>query len=209
VAAQHSQCFAAWYSNIPGLITVSPYDAEDNKGLLKAAIRSGEVVMFLENENLYGEHFDISDEALSKDYVIPIGKAKIMREGKHVTIVGYSRNVKYSLQAAEELAKEGISCEVINLRTIKPLDRDTIVNSVKKTSRLVTVEDGFPQSGVGAEIAAIIHETEAFNFLDAPIERVSAIDVPMPYAKKLEDFVVPGPDTIAKAVRKTLRGVKL
>jgi pyruvate dehydrogenase E1 component beta subunit len=126
-----------------------------------------------------------------------------------VTIVGYSRNVKYSLQAAEELAKEGISCEVINLRTIKPLDRDTIVNSVKKTSRLVTVEDGFPQSGVGAEIAAIIHETEAFNFLDAPIERVSAIDVPMPYAKKLEDFVVPGPDTIAKAVRKTLRGVKL
>lgn len=139
VAAQHSQCFASWYSNIPGLITISPYDAEDNKGLLKAAIRSGEVVVFLENENLYGETFDISDEALSPDYVIPIGKAKIMREGKHATIVGYSRNVKYSLQAAEILAKEGISCEVINLRTIKPLDRDTIVKSVIKTSRLITV----------------------------------------------------------------------
>lgn len=132
-----------------------------------------------------------------------------MREGKHVTIVGYSRNVKYSLQAAEELAKEGISCEVINLRTIKPLDRDCIVKSVIKTGRLVTVEDGFPQSGVGAEIAAIIHETEAFNYLDAPIERVSAVDVPMPYAKLLEDAVVPGPPTIIKAVRKTLQGVRL
>lgn len=132
-----------------------------------------------------------------------------MREGKHVTIVGYSRNVKYSLQAAEELAKEGISCEVINLRTIKPLDRDCIVKSVIKTNRLVTVEDGFPQSGVGAEIAAIIHETEAFNYLDAPIERVSSVDVPMPYAKLLEDAVVPGPSSIIKAVRKTLQGVRL
>ena len=132
-----------------------------------------------------------------------------MREGKHVTIVGYSRNVKYSLQAAEELAKEGISAEVINLRTIKPLDRDTIVKSVIKTNRLVTVEDGFPQSGIGAEIAAIIHETEAFNYLDAPIERVSAVDVPMPYAKNLEEAVVPGPATIIKAVKKTLYGVKL
>lgn len=185
VAAQHSQCFAAWYSNIPGLITISPYDAEDNKGLLKAAIRSGEVVMFLENENLYGESFTVSDEALSKDYLIPIGKAKIMREGRHVSIVAYSRSVKYSLQAAEQLAKEGISCEVINLRTIKPMDRDAIVNSIRKTSRLVTVEDGFPQSGVGAEIAALIHETGTFDYLDAPIARVTSIDVPMPYAKKL------------------------
>lgn len=141
--------------------------------------------------------------------MIPIGKAKIMREGKHVTIVAYSRSVKYSLQAAEQLAKEGISCEVINLRTIKPLDRDAIVKSVIKTSRLVTVEDGFPQSGVGAEIGAIIHETEAFNYLDAPIERVTAIDIPMPYAKNLEDAVVPGPDSIIKAVKKALRGVKL
>ncbi len=132
-----------------------------------------------------------------------------MREGKHVTIVGYSRNVHFALQAAQELAKEGISCEVINLRTIKPLDRDCIVKSVIKTSRLVTVEDGFPQSGVGAEIAAIINETEAFNYLDAPIERVSAVDVPMPYAKKLEDAVVPGPASIIKAVKKTLQGVKL
>ena len=177
--------------------------------MLKAAIRSGEVVVFLENENLYGESFDISDAALDKDYIVPIGKAKVMREGKHVSIVAYSRNVKYSLQAAEELAKEGISCEVINLRTIKPLDRDAIVNSVKKTSRLVTVEDGFPQSGVGAEIAAIIHETDAFNYLDAPIERVTAMDVPMPYAKNLEENVVPGPASIIKAVKRSLRGVKL
>lgn len=140
---------------------------------------------------------------------MPIGKAKIMREGKHVTIVAYSRSVKYSLQAAEELAKEGISCEVVNLRTIKPLDRDTIVKSVIKTNRLVTVEDGFPQSGIGAEIAAIIHETEAFNYLDAPIERVTSVDVPMPYAKNLEEAVVPGPATIIKAVRKALQGVKL
>lgn len=186
VAAQHSQCFAAWYANIPGLITISPYDAEDNRGLLKAAIRSNEVVVFLENENLYGQKFEISEQALDKDFVIPIGKAKIMREGKHVTLVGYSRNVKYSLQAAEELAKEGISCEVINLRTIKPLDRETIINSVKKTNRLITVEDGFPTCGVGAEIAACIHETDAFFHLDAPIERVTAIDIPMPYAKNLE-----------------------
>lgn len=146
---------------------------------------------------------------MDKDFVIPIGKAKIMREGKHVTLVGYSRNVKYSLQAAEELAKEGISCEVINLRTIKPLDRETIINSVKKTSRLVTVEDGFPTCGIGAEIAACIHETDAFFHLDAPIERVTAIDIPMPYAKNLEEAVVPGPSTIVKAVRKVLQGVRL
>lgn len=131
-----------------------------------------------------------------------------MREGKHVTIVAYSRSVKYSLEAAEILEKEGISCEVINLRTIKPLDRDTIISSLEKTSRMVTVEDGFPQSGIGAEIAAIVNEC-GFDYLDAPIERVTSVDVPMPYAKKLEDAVVPHADSIVKAVKKTLVGVKL
>lgn len=132
-----------------------------------------------------------------------------MREGKHCTIVAYSRNVKYSLEAAQQLEKEGISCEVINLRSIRPLDRDTIVKSVIKTSRLVTVEDGFPMCGVGAEIVALVNETDAFNYLDAPVERVTAVDAPMPYAKILETAMVPGPESIAKAVKKTLRGVRL
>lgn len=136
--------------------------------------------------------------------MLPIGKAKVMKEGSDVTIVGYSRNVRYSLETAEILAKEGISCEVINLRTIKPLDRDTIVDSVKKTGRLVTVEDGFPQSGIGAEIIGVINETSAFDYLRGPVQRVTAIDIPMPYAKNLEDNVVPKADTITKAVRKTL-----
>lgn len=138
---------------------------------------------------------------------MPIGKAKIMKEGTDVTIVGYSRNVKFSLEAAELLAKEGISCEVINLRTIKPLDRDTIVESVKKTGRLVTVEDGFPQSGIGAEIIAVIDETDGFDYLRGPVQRVTAVDIPMPYAKLLEDTVVPRADTIAKAVRKVMKSV--
>lgn len=209
VAAQHSQCFAAWYANIPGLITLSPYDAEDNKGLLKTAIRSGHTVMFLENENLYGETFEVSEEALGSDFLIPIGQAKVMRQGKHVTIVAYSRNVKYSLEAADILAREGISCEVVNLRSIRPLDRTTIVKSVMKTGRLVTVEDGFPMCGVGAEIVATINETDAFNYLDAPIERVTAVDAPMPYAQILEEAMVPRADSIVKAVKKTLRGVRL
>jgi pyruvate dehydrogenase E1 component beta subunit len=139
--------------------------------------------------------------------VVPIGKAKIMKEGTDVTIVGYSRNVKFSLEAAELLAKEGISCEVINLRTIKPLDRDTIVESVKKTGRLVTVEDGFPQSGIGAEIIAVIDETEGFDYLRGPVQRVTAVDIPMPYSKLLEDTVVPRADTIAKAVRKVMKSL--
>lgn len=159
VAAQHSQCFAAWYGSVPGLITLSPYDAEDCRGLLKSAIRGNNPVVFLENEYLYGEAFEISEEALGQDFLTPIGKAKIMRPGKHVTIVAYSRNVKFSLLAAEQLAKEGISAEVINLRSIKPLDRTTIVESVKKTNRIVTVEDGFPQCGIGAEIAAVVFES--------------------------------------------------
>jgi pyruvate dehydrogenase E1 component beta subunit len=136
--------------------------------------------------------------------LLPIGKAKVMKEGSDVTIVGYSRNVKFSLETAEILAKEGISCEVINLRTIKPLDRDTIVDSVRKTGRLVTVEDGFPQSGIGAEIIGVINETSAFDYLKGPVQRVTAIDIPMPYAKNLEDNVAPKADTITKAVRKIM-----
>ena len=163
--------------------------------------------MFLENENLYGENFEVSEKALRDDFLVPIGKAKVMREGDHVTIVAYSRNVKFSLEAAEKLSREGISCEVINLRSIRPLDRTTIVKSVMKTSRLVTVEDGFPMCGIGAEIIATINETEAFHHLDAPIERVTAVDAPMPYAKLLEDAMVPHADTIIKAVKRTLRGV--
>lgn len=146
---------------------------------------------------------------LSDNFLVPIGKAKVMREGKHVTIVAYSRNVKHSLIAAEELEKSGISCEVINLRSIRPLDRTTIVQSVMKTSRLVTVEDGFPMCGIGAELVALITETDAFHYLDCPVERVTAIDAPMPYAKNLEAEMIPGPATIVKAVKKVLKGVKL
>ena len=157
VAAQHSQCFASVFSNVPGLIVISPYDSEDCRGLLKSAIRSPNPVAFLENENLYSVSFEVDEDVMDPEFVVPIGKAKIMREGTDVTIVGYSRNVMYSLEAAAALEKEGISCEVVNLRTIRPMDRDTIVESVMKTGRLVTVEDGFPQSGIGAEIIAIVN----------------------------------------------------
>ena len=182
VAAQHSQCFAAWYGSVPGLKVLAPYSAEDARGLLKAAIRDPDPVVFLENEILYGKSFPVDAECLDKDFVLPIGKAKIEREGKDVTIVTFSKMVGYSLEAADALAQEGISCEVINLRTIRPLDRDTIVNSVKKTSRLVSVEEGWPQSGVGAEIAAIAME-DCFDYLDAPMERVTGADIPTPYAE--------------------------
>jgi pyruvate dehydrogenase E1 component beta subunit len=159
VAAQHSQCFAAWYSSVPGLKVLSPYDVEDARGLLKAAIRDQNPVVFLENELMYGQSFMVSDAVLDKDFVLPIGKAKIMREGKHVTITAFSRMVGVALQAADELAKDGIHAEVINLRTIRPLDRNAIIQSVKKTNHLVTVEEGWPTSGVGAEIAATVMES--------------------------------------------------
>ena len=160
VAAQHSQCFAAWYSHVPGLKVVSPYSSEDAKGLLKAAVRDPNPVVCLENEIMYGVSFPMSQEALSSDFVIPIGKAKIERPGKHITLIGHSRAVQFCLEAAAEMEKQGVECEVINLRTLRPLDEETIINSIKKTNHLVTVEQGWPQYGVGAEIIAKIMESK-------------------------------------------------
>lgn len=204
VGAQHSQCFAAWFGSVPGLKVVSPWSAEDAKGLLKAAIRDPNPVVFLENELLYGVSFPISDEVLSKDFVLPIGKAKIEREGSNITIVAHSRCVGQSLEAADILAKEGIKAEVINLRSIRPLDIDTIIASVKKTNRLISVEGGWPMFGVGSEISAQIMESEAFDYLDAPVIRVTGADVPMPYAANLEELALPTDRIIAKVVRDSL-----
>ena len=240
VGAQHSQCFAAWYMSIPGLKVVAPYDAEDARGLLKAAIRDPDPVVFLENELLYGEvgifpittfrlpdcpysyqkgllpltvyaytsrptdtflliskSFPICKEALSPEFVVPIGKALVMRPGTDVTLVSFSKMVGFCKQAAELLAKEGISAEVINLRSLRPLDRNAIAASVRKTNRVVVVEEGWPQAGVGAEISAMINE-DAFDFLDAPVERITGVDIPMPYAANLERLALP---TVADIVR--------
>lgn len=185
VAAQHSQCFAAWYGHCPGLKVISPYDSEDCRGLLKAAIRDPDPVVFLENEILYGVPFPVDDKILDKDFVLPIGKAKIQKPGKHVTIVAHSKAVETSLLAAAELAKKGIDAEVINLRSIRPLDMKTIFDSVKKTHHLVTVENGWPQYGVGAEICARVMEDETFFHLDAPVYRCCGVDVPMPDRKSV------------------------
>lgn len=204
VAAQHSQCFAAWYGHCPGLKVVSPWSAEDARGLLKSAIRDDNPVVFLENELMYGVPFEMSEEVLSKDFLIPIGKAKIERQGNHVTIVSHSRMVGLCLDAAAVLAKEGIECEVINLRTIRPLDTETIDASIMKTNHLVTVEGGWPQFGVGSEILARIMEGPAFNYLDSPAVRVTGVDIPMPYAKILEDNSVPQIKDIIFSVKKTL-----
>ncbi|ODV78991.1 pyruvate dehydrogenase E1 component [Suhomyces tanzawaensis NRRL Y-17324] len=205
VGAQHSQCYAAWYGSIPGLKVVSPYSAEDYKGLIKAAIRDPNPVVFLENEIAYGESFEISEEALSSDFVLPIGKANIEREGTDITLVSHSRSVKFCMEAAETLEKEyGVKAEVINLRSIKPLDVPTIVESVKKTNHLVTVEAGFPAFGVGSEICAQIMESEAFDYLDAPVERCTGCEVPTPYAKELEDFAFPDREIVLRASRKVL-----
>jgi len=204
VSAQHSQCYAAWYASVPGLKVVSPWSSEDAKGLMKAAIRDPNPVIVLENELLYGTAFPLSDEAQSKDFVVPIGKAKIEREGTDVTIIAFSKMVGFSLQAAEKLAAEGISAEVINLRSIRPLDIDTIVESAKKTHRVVTVEEGWPQHGVGAEICAQMMETSAFDYLDAPVQRVTGADVPMPYAITLEQAAIPQIDDIYNTVKRTL-----
>ncbi|XVF49547.1 hypothetical protein PTKIN_Ptkin04bG0021500 [Pterospermum kingtungense] len=201
VAAQHSQCYASWYGSCPGLKVLSPYSSEDARGLLKAAVRDPDPVVFLENELLYGESFPVSAEALDSNFCLPIGKAKIEREGKDVTITAFSKMVGYALKAADMLAKEGISAEVINLRSIRPLDRATINASVRKTNRLVTVEEGFPQHGVGAEICASIAE-ESFGYLDAPIERIANADVPMPYAANLERMAVPQVEDIVRAAKR-------
>ena len=204
VAAQHSQCFAAWYSSVPGLKVVAPWSGEDCKGLLKSAIRDHNPVVFLENELLYGTSFPLSDEAQSPDFIIPLGKAKIERNGTDCTIVTFSKSVGTSLDVAKELENDGISVEVINLRTLRPLDRDSIINSVKKTHRLVTVEEGWPQCGIGAEVAAIVMESDAFDFLDAPVERVTGADVPMPYSLPLEKLALPQVADISAAVKRTL-----
>lgn len=204
VAAQHSQCFAAWFSSVPGLKVVAPWSAEDAKGLLKASIRDNNPVVFLENELLYGTPFPLSDEAQSSDFVIPLGKAKVEKEGTDCTIVTFSKMVGHSLDVAKNLEKEGISVEVINLRTLRPLDRDAIINSVKKTNRIVAVEEGWPQCGITSEIAAIVMESEAFDYLDAPLERVTGADVPMPYAIPLEKLALPQIEDITAAVKRTL-----
>jgi len=203
VAAQHSQCFAAWFGSVPGLKVVSPYDAEDARGLLKASVRDDNPVVFLENELMYGITFDVSDEVLSEDFLLPIGKAKIMREGKDVTLVSYSKGVGTCLEAAKLLEKEGVSAEVINLRTIRPMDREAIITSVKKTGRLVTVEEGWPQSGVGSEIITIAAE-ECFDYFDAPPERISHADVPLPYAIDLEALCLPQPPIVQTVVKRVL-----
>lgn len=203
VAAQHSQDYAAWYSHVPGLKVLAPYDAEDARGLLKAAIRDPDPVVFLENEILYGEAFPVDDKILDKDFTVPIGKVKVQKEGTDVTLVGYGKMVGYNLDAAEELQKEGISCEVLNLRSLKPLDRDTIVKSVRKTHRVVTVEEGWPQCGIGSEITATVNE-ECFDDLDAAPERITGAEVPMPYAQNLEAAALPQVPDIIRVVKRMM-----
>ncbi|RCN42552.1 Transketolase, pyridine binding domain protein [Ancylostoma caninum] len=226
VAAQHSQDFSAWFAHCPGLKVIAPYSSEDAKGLLKAAIRDDNPVVFLENEILYGHSFPVSDEVLKDDFVLPIGKCKIERAGDHVTIVSFSKGVELSLEAAKELEAIGVSAEVVNLRTLRPLDFETIKNSVMKTHHLVTVEQGWPFAGpckvrapyskmkgsglpvlvigIGAEICAQINESPAWDYLDAPILRVTGVDVPMPYAHHLEDAALPNAGHVVAMCKKSL-----
>jgi len=198
VGAQHSHDYSSWYANVPGLKVVAPYDAADAKGLLKAAIRDPNPIVFLEHELMYGESFDVPD---MDDFIIPIGKAKVRREGTDVTLVSHSRMVGRCLEAADILAEQGISAEVIDLRTIRPLDTDTVIESVKKTNRIVCAEEGWGQSGIGAEIAAVVVK-EAFDYLDAPPERVFQADVPLPYAANLEALSLPGTQDVVEAAKR-------
>ncbi len=197
VGAQHSQCYAAWYSHVPGLKVIAPYSASDAKGLLKAAIRNPNPVVFLENEILYGQSFEVPDV---EDHVLPIGKARIHKEGTDATIVSFSIGMKYAIEAAEKLEAEGISVEIIDLRTIRPLDIETVLNSVKKTNRLVTVEEGFPQNSTGDHIASQVMQ-QAFDYLDAPVITICGKDVPMPYAENLEKLALPNVDEVVQAVK--------
>ena len=198
VGAQHSQCYASWYAHVPGLKVVAPWSSADAKGLLRAAIRDPNPVIVLENEILYGQTFDCPAD---EDFILPIGKAKVEREGKHVTIVAFSVMVGVAMKAAEALAELGIEAEVINLRSLRPLDTDTVVESVKKTNRLVTVEEGWPYAGIGAEVAMRVIE-HAFDWLDAPPVRVHGEDVPLPYAANLEKLALPQPEWVVNAVKK-------
>lgn len=197
VAAQHSQCYASWYAHCPGLTVIAPCFASDAKGLLKAAVRDDNPVIFLENEVLYGHSFDVPDD---DDWTVPIGKANIVREGSDVTITAFSLMVLKALEAADILAQQGISAEVIDLRTIRPLDTQTIIDSVQKTNRLITVEEGWAFSGIGSEISSIVME-QAFDWLDAPVTRVAGADVPMPYAANLEALALPDAQRIADAAK--------
>jgi len=195
VGAQHSQCYASWYAHVPGLKVIAPYSAADCKGLLKSAIRDPNPIIFLENEMTYGMSFEVPDD---KDYLMPIGKAAVLRKGKDVTITAFSLQVGHALEAAEQLARKGIDAEVIDLRTIRPLDKETIINSVRKTHRLVAVEEGWPYAGITSEISAMIME-EAFDELDAPVKRVTGVDVPLPYAANLEKLALPQVKNIVEA----------
>ena len=197
VAAQHSQCYASWYGHVPGLKVLAPYSAADAKGLLKSAIRDPNPVIFLENEILYGHSFAVPSDP---EFVVPIGRASVARAGQHVTITAFSLMVGHALKAADMLAEEGIEAEVIDLRTIRPLDTATIVESVKRTNRLVSVEEGWPFAGIGSELAATMME-QAFDWLDAPVARVAGVDVPLPYAANLERMALPHPEQIVAAAR--------
>jgi len=197
VAAQHSQCYASWYAHVPGMRVLAPWSAADAKGLLKAAIRDPNPVIFLENEILYGQQFEVPEDP---EFVLPIGRAKIERPGKDVTITAFSIMVGKALHAAEELAKVGIDAEVINLRSLRPFDTETIVASIKKTNRLVSVEEGWPFAGIGSELAAQMMD-HAFDWLDAPVKRVTGVDVPLPYAANLEKLALPQPENIVEAAR--------
>ena len=199
VAAQHSQCFASWYAHCPGLKVVSPWSASDAKGLLKSSIRDPNPVIFLENELLYGEKFEVNEI----DDLVPLGKANILREGNDITIVAFSIMVGKALEAAETLSNENISCEVIDLRTIKPLDIDLIINSIMKTNNLVVCEEGFPFAGISSEIISQVQEL-AFDWLDSPIKRITGLDVPLPYAENLEKLALPQGNDIVKGVFSTL-----
>eukprot|EP01108_Squamamoeba_japonica_P001454 TRINITY_DN161_c0_g1_i4.p1 TRINITY_DN161_c0_g1~~TRINITY_DN161_c0_g1_i4.p1 ORF type:complete len:367 (+),score=193.82 TRINITY_DN161_c0_g1_i4:106-1101(+) len=201
VGAQHSQCFAAWYASVPGLKVVSPYSSADAKGLLKAAIRDPDPVIFLESEILYGQSFEMTDAELSEDFVLPLGRAHIERAGSDVTLVSHGRGVELCLLAAETLAADGINAEVLNLRTLRPLDVDAVVESARRTNRVVAVEEGWRQCGIGAEISALLME-HAFDDLDAPVERVTVADVPMPYARTLEEAAMADEHNVVAAVKR-------
>ena len=197
VAAQHSQCFASWFAHVPGIYVVSPYTAADAKGLLKSAIRDPNPVIFLENEILYGQSFEVPE---NPEWTVPIGKAKVVREGSDVTITAFSVMVGHAMSAADELSRQGIEAEVLDLRTLRPLDIETIVKSVKKTNRIVSIEEGWPVAGMGSEIAAIMMEN-AFDWLDAPLKRVCAADVPLPYAANLEQMALPQVGDVVQAAK--------
>ncbi|KAH9599620.1 Transketolase [Trypanosoma melophagium] len=204
VGAQHSQCFASWYASVPGLKVFAPYSSEDARGMIKSAIRDNNPVVVLEHELLYGESFPLSAAALEKDFTIPFGKAKVEREGRHLTMISFSRGVEYCLKAAELLAREGVEVEVLNLRSLRPIDRQAIFASVRKTGRAMTVDESFPICSIGAEVCALIMESDAFDYLDAPMERVSCADCPAPYAKELEMASQPQVTDVLAVARRVL-----